>query len=165
MRSSLIAGGLSVLALVGLIGLSAGRLMAADPWVVYEGKDGAGKGKHIVFVTGDEEYRSEESMPQLAKILAVHHGFDCTVLFAINRQTGRMEGAPEIVSRGFALAGDGSAFIENARQIVTKTLESSNQEEKTDWGVMKEKVRADLKRYIVKETARRPLIMPVILEV
>jgi ribonuclease J len=55
--------------------------------------------------------------------------------------------------------------MENARLIVTKTLESSNREEKTDWGVMKEKVRADLKRYIVKETSRRPLIMPVILEV
>jgi ribonuclease J len=86
-------------------------------------------------------------------------------IIAINRQTGRMESPPEIVSRGFALAGDGSEFIENARQIVAKTLEGSNREEKTDWGVMKEKIRADLKRYIVKETSRRPLIMPVILEV
>jgi len=49
--------------------------------------------------------------------------------------------------------------------VVAKTLEGSNQEEKTDWGVMKEKIRADLKRFIVKETSRRPLIMPVILEV
>ena len=49
--------------------------------------------------------------------------------------------------------------------MVAKTLEGSNQEEKTDWGVMKEKIRADLKRYISKETQRRPLIMPVILEV
>jgi ribonuclease J len=48
--------------------------------------------------------------------------------------------------------------------VVAKTLEGSNQEEKTDWGVMKEKIRADLKRYISKETSRRPLIMPVILE-
>jgi len=86
-------------------------------------------------------------------------------IIAINRQTGRMENPPEIVSRGFALAGDGSEFIENARQIVAKTLEGSNREEKTDWGVMKEKIRADLKRYIVKETSRRPLILPVILEV
>jgi hypothetical protein len=63
----------------------------ADPYVVYEGFDGPGKGKHIVFVTGDEEYRSEESMPQLARILAVHHGFRCTVLFAINRETGEID--------------------------------------------------------------------------
>ena len=58
--------------------------IAAD-WVTYEGKKGPGKGKHIVFLTGDEEYRSEEGLPQLAKILAVHHGFKCTVLFSINK--------------------------------------------------------------------------------
>ena len=84
-------------------------------------------------------------------------------IIAINRHTGRVENPPEIVSRGFAVAeGD---FTEAARQIVGKTLEGSNREEKTDWGVMKEKIRADLKRYINKETSRRPLIMPVILEV
>jgi ribonuclease J len=86
-------------------------------------------------------------------------------IIAINRHSGRVESMPEIVSRGFALAEDGSVFMQNARQVVAKTLEGSNQEEKTDWGVMKEKIRADLKRYIVKETQRRPLIMPVILEV
>ncbi len=63
----------------------------AKPWVVYEGDEGPGKGKHIVFVTGDEEYRGEESMPQLAKILAVHHGFRCTVLFAVNKETGEID--------------------------------------------------------------------------
>src|SRR3954454_19547406 len=85
-------------------------------------------------------------------------------IIAINRHTGRMENPPEIVSRGFNV-GEDEAFVEMARSIVAKTLEGSNQEEKTDWGVMKEKVRADLKRYIVKQTQRRPLIMPVILEV
>ena len=57
-------------------------------WVVYEGDDGPGAGKQIVFVTGDEEYRSEEGMPMLARILAEHHGFTCTVLFAIDPETG-----------------------------------------------------------------------------
>lgn len=57
---------------------------AADQWVTYEGKEGPGKGKHIVLVSGDEEYRSEEALPQLGKILAVHHGFTCTVLFALD---------------------------------------------------------------------------------
>jgi ribonuclease J len=85
-------------------------------------------------------------------------------IIAINRNSGRIESLPEIVSRGFN-AGDGADFIDKARQLVAKTLEGSNQEEKTDWGVMKEKIRADLKRFIVKETSRRPLIMPVILEV
>ena len=53
-------------------------------WVNYQGNDGPGKGKHIVFVSGDEEYRSEEALPQLAKILSTHHGFQSTVLFAQN---------------------------------------------------------------------------------
>ncbi len=79
------------LALAGLAIPAGGRALAADPWIVFEGKDGPGKGKHIVFVTGDEEYRSEESMPQLAKILAVHQGFRCTVLFAINKQDGTID--------------------------------------------------------------------------
>jgi ribonuclease J len=86
-------------------------------------------------------------------------------IIAINRHTGRIETLPEIVSRGFASAEDGSEFLQAARKVVARTLETSTDEEKTDWGVMKEKVRADLKRYIVKETSRRPLIMPVILEV
>ena len=57
--------------------------LADDPWVVYEGGDGPGKGKHIVLVSGDEEYRSEETLTQLGKILAERHGFKCTVLYAI----------------------------------------------------------------------------------
>ena len=70
--------------------------LAADeprdrPWVVYEGGSGPGKGKHIVFVTGDEEYRSEEGMTQLARILAKRHGFRCTVLYAINKETGEID--------------------------------------------------------------------------
>jgi hypothetical protein len=59
--------------------------LGADPWVVYHGSDGPGKGKHVVLVSGDEEYRSEEALPQLAKILATRHGFTCTVLFAIGK--------------------------------------------------------------------------------
>ena len=61
---------------------------AEDPWVVYQGTEGPGKGKHIVLISGDEEYRSEEALPQLGKILAKHHGFKCTVLFAIDPKTG-----------------------------------------------------------------------------
>jgi hypothetical protein len=71
----------SVIALACLAGTFA---RAADQWVVYEGGEGPGKGKHIVLVSGDQEYRSEETLPQLAKILATRHGFKCTVLFAID---------------------------------------------------------------------------------
>lgn len=73
-----------VLTLLLALGVLVQSTLAAD-WVTYEGKKGPGKGKHIVFLSGDEEYRSEEGLPQLAKILAVHHGFKCTVLFSINK--------------------------------------------------------------------------------
>lgn len=61
---------------------------AADPWVVYPGGSGPGRGKHIVLVSGDEEYRSEETLTQLGRILAKHHGFTCTVLYAIDPKDG-----------------------------------------------------------------------------
>ena len=55
--------------------------------------------------------------------------------------------------------------MKEARQVVARTIETSSAEERTDWGVMQEKIRADLRRYLNKQTQRRPLIMPVILEV
>ncbi len=86
-------------------------------------------------------------------------------IIAINKLTGRVESAPEIVMRGFAAAGAENGLITEARNIIMQTLEQSTEEEKRDWGVIKEKIRQDLKRFIVKNTARRPLIMPVILEI
>src|SRR5262245_16256628 len=69
-----------------VLSLFAQPLLAAG--VVYPGGEGPGTGKHIVLVSGDEEYRSEEALPQLGKILAKHHGFKCTVLFAIDPADG-----------------------------------------------------------------------------
>ena len=70
--------------------LAAGCLLcAADDRLVFSGKSGPGKGKRIVLISGDEEYRSEQALPQLAKILAGQHGFDCTVLFALDPTTAR----------------------------------------------------------------------------
>ncbi len=84
-------------------------------------------------------------------------------IVAINRRTGKVENTPEIVIRGMAI--DDELVIAEARQIVQRTLDSSGAEEKADYGVIKEKIRNDLKRYIQKSTSRRPLIMPVILEI
>jgi hypothetical protein len=67
-----------------LLALAMLESAVAKDWVVYQGKPGPGQGKHIVFVSGDEEYRSEEALPMLAKLLAVRYGFKCTVLFPIN---------------------------------------------------------------------------------
>ena len=66
-----------------LLQLAAGETKPKE-WLVYQGKEGPGLGKHIVFLTGDEEYRSEEAGVALARILAERHGFKCTVLFAKN---------------------------------------------------------------------------------
>ncbi|MDQ2777430.1 MAG: ribonuclease J [Acidobacteriota bacterium] len=85
-------------------------------------------------------------------------------IIAINKHTGKSEGLPEIVSRGF-VGGEGSGLLVEARGIVAKTLETSTAEERGDWGVMQEKIRQDLKRFLSKQTQRRPLIIPVILEV
>ena len=84
-------------------------------------------------------------------------------IIAINKRTGKVEGPPEIVMRGFAL--DDAQLIGEARAMVMRTLESSSSEEKQDYGVIKEKIRNDLKRFIQKSTSRRPLIMPVIMEI
>ena len=86
-------------------------------------------------------------------------------ILAIDKHTGRMETAPEIVSRGFLPSEDGNEILERAREVVLHTVEQSTPEEKTDWSVIKEKIRVDLKRYLNKQTAKRPLILPVILEV
>ena len=78
-------------ALMWLAVLASVTAAAEDQWLSYKGGAGPGKGKKIVFVTGDEEYRSEESMPAMARILAKRHGFDCTVLFAIDPKSGEID--------------------------------------------------------------------------
>ncbi len=78
------------LCLAGLLTISAVPALAEAP-LVYEGGSGPGKGRHIVFLAGDEEYRSEEALPMLARILATRHGFQCTVLFSINPQSGNID--------------------------------------------------------------------------
>ncbi len=86
-------------------------------------------------------------------------------IIAINKHSGRMETPPEIVSRGFLPSDDGQELMALAREVIVKTIEQSNSEEKTDWSVIKEKIRTDLKRFINKKTSKRPMILPVILEV
>ena len=85
-------------------------------------------------------------------------------IIAIDKHTGKMESQPEIVTRGL-MSDNGQELAAGARAVVLKTVAESNAEEKSDWGVIKEKIRIDLKRYINKHTSKRPLILPVILEV
>jgi len=85
-------------------------------------------------------------------------------IIAIDKHTGKLESQPEIVTRGF-MSDNGSDLVTGARDIVLRTINTSNAEERADWSVIKEKIRVDLKRYINKQTSKRPLILPVILEV
>ena len=82
-------------------------------------------------------------------------------LLAINKRTGKVEQSPEVVMRGFG----GADITEQARELVLKTLDGLSTEQKADYGMVKEKVRGELKRLIQKTTGRRPMIMPVILEI
>ena len=83
------------------------------------------------------------------------------VVLAINKRTGKVEQSPEVVMRGFG----GADITEQARELVLKTLDGLSTEQKADYGMVKEKVRGELKRLIQKTTGRRPMIMPVILEI
>lgn len=75
---------------VMLASITSGAVQADEQWLTFKGGEGPGRGKQIVLVGGDEEYRSEESLPQLAKILSRYHGFDCTVLFALDPNSGEI---------------------------------------------------------------------------
>lgn len=77
--------------ILGLFVPSPAHAQDGKLWVTYPGGEGPGQGKHIVLISGDEEYRSEEALPQLGKILSKHHGFTCTVLFAINPEGGYID--------------------------------------------------------------------------
>jgi ribonuclease J len=85
-------------------------------------------------------------------------------IIAIDKHSGKLESQPEIVTRGF-MSDNGNDLVVGARDIVLRTINTSNPEERADWSVIKEKIRVDLKRYINKQTSKRPLILPVILEV
>jgi ribonuclease J len=80
---------------------------------------------------------------------------------ALNKRSGQVERMPEVVMRGFG----GADITEPAREVVMRCLDALSPEEKADYGVVKEKVRVELKRFIQKSTGRRPMIMPVVMEI
>jgi ribonuclease J len=86
-------------------------------------------------------------------------------IIAIDKHTGQVEAVPEIVARGFLPSENGQEWLDGARNVVLRTIEESNAEEMTDWSVIKEKIRVDLRRYLNRQTSKRPLVLPVILEV
>jgi ribonuclease J len=84
---------------------------------------------------------------------------------AINKHAGSVEHPPEIISRGFVWVENEGPLFEEARQVIARTIETATREERSDYGFMRTKIHADLKRFLRKQTGRRPMIIPVILEV
>ncbi|MEQ2008858.1 MAG: ThuA domain-containing protein, partial [Limisphaerales bacterium] len=93
-----------------MLGLAFASVASAAP-LVFQGADGPGKGKHLVFIAGDHEYRSEESLPAVARILAKHHGFKCTVLFDIDADGHISAGDPSNIPGLEALASADLAVV------------------------------------------------------
>jgi ribonuclease J len=82
-------------------------------------------------------------------------------VLALNKRTGQVERSPEVIMRGFG----GSDITDGARDVMLRSLDGLSAEEKADYGMVKEKIRVELKRYIQKTTGRRPMIMPVVMEI
>lgn len=96
-----------------------------------------------------------------------HLAYDGIVLpiVAINKTSGELESVPEVIQRGLAVSDEGGEFLAKARLIVAETVANASHQERTDWAVIKEKIRLELKRHIQRETGRRPMIIPVVLEI
>jgi ribonuclease J len=96
-----------------------------------------------------------------------HLAYDGIVLpiVAINKTSGELESAPEVIQRGLAFSDEGGEFMSRARILVAETIANASHQERTDWAVIKEKIRLELKRHIQRETGRRPMIIPVVLEI
>ncbi|MDE2691866.1 MAG: ThuA domain-containing protein [Acidobacteriota bacterium] len=80
-------------------------------WVTYPGGDGPGAGYKVVLIAGDEEYRSEEAMPMLGKLLSVRHGFECVVLFSIDAETGAIDPEEQTNIPGLEALGDADLMV------------------------------------------------------
>ncbi|MCZ6449644.1 MAG: ribonuclease J [Deltaproteobacteria bacterium] len=112
--------------------------------------DGKGVGDVEDLVIRDRRHLSEDGM-----VLAI---------MAIHQQTGELAAGPDIISRGFMRAEDGQEVLEQAKALVLKTLKGSNREIRTDPSELQEKVRKSLQRYFFKTLERRPMIVPLIME-
>ena len=85
---------------------------------------------------------------------------------AISRQTGSLAGRPEIVTRGVVLGdGDGAALLSEVEQVIGACVAEAGPEERTDQGLMTERLRVELRRFFKKRVGRRPLVLPVLMEI
>jgi ribonuclease J len=86
-------------------------------------------------------------------------------IVVINPTSGELESEIEVVTRGFIPEADADEIVEELKRIVESTVTGASHEERTDYAIIKEKIRVALKRFIQKRTGRRPMIIPVVVEV
>ena len=84
---------------------------------------------------------------------------------AINRQAGSIEGSPDLITRGFVVDERTDALLRDVPAILSEVIGSTSVEERTDHGLIKEKIRVELQRFFRKRSGRRPLVLPVIMEI
>ena len=125
-----------------------------------EGK--APAGRVLIDVTrvgevGDEVLRDRRHLAGDGLVVAV---------IAINKQTGALIGAPEIIPRGYVVeAGQAESLLQEAATVIERLFEATMVEERTDHGLMTERVRVELRRFFKKRSGRRPLVLPVLMEI
>ncbi len=117
---------------------------------------------HVYIDTGSLEEVGEVILKERRRIS--EDGIVVPIL-AINKQTGLLEAPPEIVSRGFVQFEEAPDLLDAARDVVLRTIEKSKPEEAGDWGMIKDKIRSALRKFFDQELGKRPLILPVVLEV
>ena len=104
---------------------------------------------------GDEVLRDRRHLAVDGLLVAV---------VAVNRQTGAVD-TTEIIARGFVTDGDSDALLTDLARLVPVVMAEASVEERTDHGMMQEKIRAELRRYVRKRTGRRPMVLPVVMEI
>ena len=83
---------------------------------------------------------------------------------AINKQTGSLEGVPDIITRGFVMENS-QELLADATRLLGEVMERTSIEERTDQGLIKERLRVELRRFVRKRSGRRPFVLPVIMEI
>ncbi|HEY2152319.1 MAG TPA: ribonuclease J [Vicinamibacterales bacterium] len=104
---------------------------------------------------GDEVIRDRRHLAEDGLVVPV---------VAINKQTGQLEGVPDIITRGFVME-DSSALLADGARLLAEVVEQASLEERTDQGLIKEKLRVELRRFFRKRSGRRPFVLPVIMEI
>jgi ribonuclease J len=105
---------------------------------------------------GDEVLRDRRHLAADGLVVAV---------VAIDRQTGAVDTMPEIVSRGFVTDGESDAVLSEGARLITTVIEEAGVEERTDSGLIQERIRLELRRFLKKRTGRRPMVLPVVMEI